>query len=109
MESFVPFGGILSSASDLKSPLTSKCQSTSSKCQSTSRCNLCEEKCEQEVADILKGCSFSVADPSEASLPPWPCKSDLTSTKGLDVAKVCISAFCFSFSNDNPKVTSVNC
>eukprot|EP00268_Persea_americana_P031860 TRINITY_DN3112_c1_g1_i1.p1 TRINITY_DN3112_c1_g1~~TRINITY_DN3112_c1_g1_i1.p1 ORF type:complete len:1137 (+),score=227.46 TRINITY_DN3112_c1_g1_i1:305-3715(+) len=80
MESFVPFGGFFSSASDLKSPLTGKCQSIS-------RCHSCDEKYEQELEEILKGCSVPVPDPSDASLPSWLCKADFISTKGLDAAK----------------------
>lgn len=106
MESFVPFGGFFSSASDLKSPLTGKCQSIS-------RCHSCDEKYEQELEEILKGCSVPVPDPSDASLPSWLCKADFMSTNELDAAKVCISvevisAFCFQLLCDNPKVTSVD-
>lgn len=80
MESFVPFGGCFSSSSNLKSPI-------SSKCQSMSRCHLCDEKYEQDVAAVMKGSSVSFADPKEESSPSWVHMADLVSTKGLDGAK----------------------
>ncbi|OVA10320.1 ATPase [Macleaya cordata] len=82
MESFVPLGGFFSTPSDLKGPL-------SSKNQSISRCNLCNEKYEQEVSSILQGgCTLSVADQYKASLPSWLQTTELSQNKGFDVSKV---------------------
>eukprot|EP00262_Sarcandra_glabra_P022184 TRINITY_DN9714_c0_g2_i1.p1 TRINITY_DN9714_c0_g2~~TRINITY_DN9714_c0_g2_i1.p1 ORF type:complete len:795 (-),score=164.76 TRINITY_DN9714_c0_g2_i1:97-2481(-) len=81
MESFVPFGGFFPMASDLKGPL-------SSTYQPMSRCNLCDEKYEQEVAAILKGYTVSAADQHQAGLPSWLRRAESISTnKELDVAK----------------------
>ncbi|XP_058110219.1 protein SMAX1-LIKE 7-like [Magnolia sinica] len=72
MESFVPFGGFFSTASDLKSPLSSTYPSMFC-------CHLCNEKYEQEVAAVLKGCTVSVEDQSQGSLPSWLRRADLLS------------------------------
>ncbi|KAK2635444.1 hypothetical protein Ddye_030236 [Dipteronia dyeriana] len=79
MESFVPFGGFFSTPSDLKSPLNSLYQGGS-------RCNQCNEKCEQEIAAFSKGGSnASIADQCQSSLPPWLQMAESGTNKGLDL------------------------
>ncbi|KAL2956007.1 hypothetical protein AAZX31_18G061400 [Glycine max] len=81
MGSFVPFGGFFSTPSEFKSPLS--CTNASS----LSRCDSCNEKCEQEVADILKvGPATSASGYSSTSL-PWLQKVNVDSDRRLDVAK----------------------
>ncbi|XP_077214382.1 protein SMAX1-LIKE 7-like [Tasmannia lanceolata] len=80
MESFVPFGGFFSTASDLRSPL-------SNTYQSMVRCHLCNEKYEQEVSAMLKGSTVSASDQRKESLPSWLQRAEIFSVnKGLDVA-----------------------
>ncbi|XP_019054190.1 PREDICTED: protein SMAX1-LIKE 6-like isoform X2 [Nelumbo nucifera] len=81
MESFVPFGGVFCTSSDLKGPLSSICEAISC-------CHLCNEKYEQEVSSILKaGHTVSVADQYQSSLSFWLQSPELTTSKGLDVVK----------------------
>ncbi|XWS28683.1 hypothetical protein CRYUN_Cryun25bG0092300 [Craigia yunnanensis] len=81
MGSFVPFGGFFPATSDLRSPL-------SVRNQSIPRCNLCNEKYEQEVAAILKvGSTVSVADQYSENLPSWLRMAAVDMSKEEDVAK----------------------
>ncbi|GMI81716.1 SMAX1-like 7 [Hibiscus trionum] len=81
MRSFVPFGGLFPTPSDLKSPL-------SSRNQSVPRCNLCNEKYEQEVDAVKKaGSTVSVADKYSENLPSWLRMAAVDTSKGEDVAK----------------------
>ncbi|KAK8513298.1 hypothetical protein V6N12_052495 [Hibiscus sabdariffa] len=81
MRSFVPFGGLFPTPSDLKGPL-------SGRNQSIPRCNLCNEKYEQEVDAIMKtGSTVSVADQYSENLPSWLHMAAVDTSKGEDVAK----------------------
>ncbi|KAJ4971710.1 hypothetical protein NE237_004809 [Protea cynaroides] len=81
MESFVPFGGLFSTPSDLKGPL-------SSTSESVSRCHLCNEKYEQELSAILKGgCAVSVGDQCQSSSPAWLHAAELSLNHKLDITK----------------------
>lgn len=82
MGSFVPFGGFFSSPSECKSPLS--CTN-----QSFTRCHSCDQKYEQEVADILKVGPVTSACGSHTSL-PWLQKASVEIDQGLDVEKVCV-------------------
>ncbi|BAT88344.1 Protein SMAX1-LIKE 7 [Vigna angularis] len=64
MGSFVPFGGFFSTTSELKNPVS--CTNASS----LTRCDTCNEKCEQEVADILNVGPATSASGYSTSL-PW--------------------------------------
>ncbi|GMI90696.1 SMAX1-like 7 [Hibiscus trionum] len=81
MRSFVPFGGLFPTPSDLKSPL-------SGRNQFVPRCNLCNEKYEQEV-DVVKkaGATVSVADQYSENLLSWLRMAAIDTSKGEDVAK----------------------
>ncbi|XWS52982.1 hypothetical protein CRYUN_Cryun11dG0118800 [Craigia yunnanensis] len=80
MGSFVPFGGFFPTPSDLRSPLGGRNQSIP-------RCNLCNEKYEQEVTAISKvGTTVSVADQYSENL-PWLRMAAVDTSKGEDVAK----------------------
>lgn len=79
--SFVPLGGFFSTPSDFTYPF-------SSTNQSFSRCKLCSEKYEQDVAVIQKGGStISVADQYSESLPSWFRMAEHDTGEGVDVAK----------------------
>ncbi|CAJ2652534.1 unnamed protein product [Trifolium pratense] len=80
MGSFVPFGGFFSTPSESKSPVSS----TNS---SFTRCDKCNEKYEQEVADILKVDSATLASSQSTSLPWLKKVVDVDSHGGLDMAK----------------------
>ncbi|GMI92219.1 SMAX1-like 7 [Hibiscus trionum] len=81
MRSFVPFGGLFPTPSDLRSPL-------SGRNQSIPRCNFCNEKCEQEVDAIMKsGSTVSVADQYSENLPSWLRMAAVDTSKGEDLAK----------------------
>lgn len=81
--SFVPFGGFFPASSNFKNPF-------SSTNQFFSRCHSCNEKCELEVASILKvGSTISVADQYSEHLPPWLSTAELDTGKGVDSPKVC--------------------
>ncbi|CAK7325867.1 unnamed protein product [Dovyalis caffra] len=78
MESFVPFGGLFSTPSDVNGPLNSSYQYLS-------RCHLCNEKCEQETLSVSKGGFIgSVADQYQSSLPSWMQMAEIGTNKGLD-------------------------
>ena len=82
MGSFVPLGGFFPTPSEFKNLLSSTNQST--------RCDLCNEKYEQEVSTVLKGGSnTSVADQYSKSLPSWLQMTECDSSKRVDVVKVC--------------------
>ncbi|KAL0723777.1 hypothetical protein Bca4012_038376 [Brassica carinata] len=67
MGSFVPFGGFFSSTSDYRVPLSGGTVN-----QTLPRCHLCNEKCLQEVAAVVKaGSSVSTADQCSEKLPSW--------------------------------------
>ncbi|XP_059429802.1 protein SMAX1-LIKE 6 [Corylus avellana] len=79
--SFVPLGGFFSTPSDFKYPF-------SSTRQPFSRCKLCTEKYEQDVAVIQKGGStISVADQHSESIPSWLRMAELDTGEGVNVAK----------------------
>ncbi|XP_061374755.1 protein SMAX1-LIKE 6-like [Gastrolobium bilobum] len=80
MGSFVPFGGFFSTPSELKNPVS--CTTNAS----LTRCDTCNEKYEQEVADIQKVGPATLASSYSASL-PWLQKVNVDTDKGLDVAK----------------------
>lgn len=82
MGSFVPFGGFFSTPSEIKTPVS--CTNAS-----FTRCDKCNEKYEQEVADVLKSDPATLASSCSTSL-PWLQKVVHVDTHGgLDVAKVC--------------------
>lgn len=81
MGSFVPFGGFFSSPSEFKNPLS--CTN-----QSFTRCQTCNQKYEQEVADILKVAPTNLASDHSTSLPRSQ-KAIVDVEQGTDVAKVC--------------------
>lgn len=63
----------------------------SSSCQYTSRCQMCNQKCEQELLAISNGgFMVSVADQYQSSLPSWLQMAELGTNKGLDM-KVCVA------------------
>ncbi|KAL3523984.1 hypothetical protein ACH5RR_016818 [Cinchona calisaya] len=81
MESFVPFGGFFSSPSEMKSSL-------SSLDQSISRCQLCNEKCNEEVSVLSSGGLItSAANLHPSSLPSWLQMTDFTTHSDLDNVK----------------------
>ncbi|CAK9173551.1 unnamed protein product [Ilex paraguariensis] len=80
MESFVPFGGLFSNPSDIKSPL-----SISYPCVSR---HLCNEKCEQEITALSKGGFISsISDQCQSSLPSWLQTAELSTSRGSDILK----------------------
>ncbi|XP_060203213.1 protein SMAX1-LIKE 6-like isoform X1 [Lycium barbarum] len=76
MGSFVPFGGFFSAASEFEN-------SWINKNESTARCNLCNEKYEQEVSIVLRGATGSVTDQHAAYLSSWLQKADCGPSRGL--------------------------
>lgn len=96
MGSFVPFGGFFSTPSEFKNPVS--CTNASSSSLLT-RCDTCNESCEQEVADILKvgPAATSTSVYSSTSLPRLQ-KVNVDSDRGLDVAKVCVMIHLILFS-----------
>jgi hypothetical protein len=82
MGSFVPFGGFFSTPPESKSPI-------SSTNASFTRCDKCNEKYEQEVADALKVDPATPASNYSTSLPWFKKVVDVDTHGGLDVAKVC--------------------
>lgn len=82
MGSFVPFGGFFSTPSESKSH-------ESSTNASFTRCDKCNEKYEQEVADVLKVDPATLASSCSTSLPWFKKVVDVDTHGGLDVAKVC--------------------
>lgn len=84
MESFVPFGGFFPTPSDFKNPLGGLCQNVS-------RCQQCNEKCEQEIIASSKGgFTASITDQCQSVLPSWLQMAEPDSNKGLDL-KVCMA------------------
>ncbi|KAE9594170.1 hypothetical protein Lal_00017012 [Lupinus albus] len=81
MGSFVPFGGFFSTPSEFKSPIS--CTTNAS----LTRCDTCNEKYEQEVADFLKLDPATSAKCSHSTTLPWLQKVNVDSDRGLDVAK----------------------
>ncbi|CAL5189654.1 unnamed protein product [Lathyrus oleraceus] len=80
MGSFVPFGGFFSTPSESKSH-------ESSTNASFTRCDKCNEKYEQEVADVLKVDPATLASSCSTSLPWFKKVVDVDTHGGLDVAK----------------------
>ncbi|CAK7331192.1 unnamed protein product [Dovyalis caffra] len=79
--SFVPFGGFFSTPSDFRIP-------SNSTNQSITRCHLCNAKCEQDVAAILKmGSTISFADQCSENLPSLLQMTELDMRKALDADK----------------------
>ncbi|KAJ4868002.1 Double Clp-N motif-containing P-loop nucleoside triphosphate hydrolases superfamily protein [Raphanus sativus] len=80
MGSFVPFGGFFSSTSDYRVPLSGGGPVNH---QTLPRCHLCNEKCLQEVAAVVKaGSSVSVADQCSEKLPSWLRAAETELDKG---------------------------
>ncbi len=79
MGSFVPFGGFFSTPSEFKNPIS--CTNAS-----IPRCDTCNEKYQQEAADILKVGPATSACGYSTSL-PWLQKVNVDTDRGLDVAK----------------------
>ncbi|KAI8016323.1 Protein SMAX1-LIKE 7 [Camellia lanceoleosa] len=78
MGSFVPLGGFFSTPSEFKNLVSSTNQPT--------RCDLCNEKYEQEASVILKGGSTtSIADQYSASLSSWLQMTECDANKRVDV------------------------
>lgn len=81
MESFVPLGGFFSMPPETKSPL-------SNACQYVTRCHLCNEKCEQEVAAVSSGgVHASVVEKHQSSSPSWLQTAEAGSQSGLSSIK----------------------
>lgn len=76
MGSFVPFGGFFSAASEFENLWISKNESTA-------RCNLCNEKYEQEFSTVLKGATGSVTDQHATHLSSWLLKAECGPSRGL--------------------------
>ncbi|KAJ8532445.1 hypothetical protein K7X08_012368 [Anisodus acutangulus] len=76
MGSFVPFGGFFSTASEFEN-------SWINKNESTARCNLCNEKYEQEVSTLLRGATGSVTDQHAKHLSSWLQKAECGPSRGL--------------------------
>lgn len=82
MGSFVPFGGFFSTPSESKNL-------ASSSNESFTRCNKCNEKYEQEVANVLTVDPATLSSSCSTSLPWFKKDVDVDTHGGLDVAKVC--------------------
>lgn len=80
MGSFVPFGGFFSTPPEYKSSVSCTNQSSAS-------CRACNEKCEQEVADVLKVAPTTKAPNHSISL-PWLQQVNVDKDKRLDIARV---------------------
>ncbi|CAN4128350.1 unnamed protein product [Withania somnifera] len=76
MGSFVPFGGFFSAASEFEN-------SWMNKNESTVRCNLCNEKYEQEVSTLLREATGSVADQHATHLSSLLQKAECGPSRGL--------------------------
>ena len=82
MESFVPFGGLFSSPSEMNVSLRSLDHGASC-------CHLCNEKCDEEVNVLSNGgVTTSVAEHCPSNKPSWLRMTDFTTHSGLDVVKV---------------------
>ncbi|XP_052202260.1 protein SMAX1-LIKE 6 isoform X2 [Diospyros lotus] len=80
MGSFVPLGGFFSTPTEYKNILSSTSQCT--------RCDVCNEKYEQEVSAILMGGSTtSVAGQYSAGLSSWLLTNECGTSKRKDVVK----------------------
>lgn len=81
MESFVPFGGLFSSPSEMNVSLRSLDHGASC-------CHLCNEKCDEEVNVLSNGgVTTSVAEHCPSNKPSWLRMTDFTTHSGLDVVK----------------------
>lgn len=81
MESFVPFGGLFSSPSEMNISLNSLDHVASC-------CHLCNEKCDEEVNALSNGgVTTSVAEQSPSNKPSWLQMTDFTTRSGLDIVK----------------------
>ncbi|XP_058763815.1 protein SMAX1-LIKE 7-like [Vicia villosa] len=80
MGSFVPFGGFFSTPSESKNL-------ASSSNASFTRCDKCNEKYEQEVANVLKVDPTTLSSSCSTSLPWFKKDVDVDTHGGLDVAK----------------------
>ncbi|KAF3666514.1 putative mitoferrin-like [Capsicum annuum] len=69
MGSFVPFGGFFSAAPEFEN-------SWINRNESIARCNLCNEKYEQEVSTVLRGASGLVTDQHEPHISSWLQKAE---------------------------------
>ncbi|XP_051143171.1 protein SMAX1-LIKE 6-like [Andrographis paniculata] len=77
MGSFVPLGGFFSMPSETQSSVSNNAW------QYTTRCHLCNEKCEQEIAAVSNG--GSCGEQCKSSLPSWLQNAELNaSVKGKD-------------------------
>ncbi|ONK61851.1 uncharacterized protein A4U43_C08F34240 [Asparagus officinalis] len=82
MESFVPFGGFFPSTYESNIPVMKPYSSVP-------RCQLCNDKYEEELAIILKGSAPSCIDQNQAKLPLWLQNVDMVRMNNqLDVSKV---------------------
>ncbi|MQL97274.1 hypothetical protein Taro_029971 [Colocasia esculenta] len=82
MESFVPLGGFFPVSTDAVPPV-------SRQCQSSGPCQLCSDKYEQELADLLK--ELSAPAGVEFQLNPYPFQQQtelITINSGVDVEKL---------------------
>ncbi|XP_008805362.1 protein DWARF 53-LIKE-like [Phoenix dactylifera] len=81
MDSFVPFGGFFPTIYESKGLL-------SCHYPSALRCQHCNDKCEQDVAAILKGHSASAEDQQLMDVPSWMQRANVFSMNdGLDASK----------------------
>lgn len=81
MESFIPFGGLFSTSSDFKGPI-------SSPYQGFPRCHQDKGKCEREVADFSNGgFTASMADQYQSCLPMWLQMAEFGTNSKIDLAK----------------------
>lgn len=86
MESFIPFGGLFSTSSDFKGPI-------SSPYQGFPRCHQDKGKCEREVADFSNGgFTASMADQYQSCLPMWLQMAEFGTNSKIDLAKVFLLA-----------------
>lgn len=84
MGSFVPFGGFFTTSSESEN-------SWINKNEYTARCNLCNEKYEQEVSSVLRGATGSVTDQHATHLSSWLQKAECGPSRGLVGVEVCHS------------------
>lgn len=76
MGSFVPFGGFFTTSSESEN-------SWINKNEYTARCNLCNEKYEQEVSTVLRGATGPVTDQHATHLSSWLQKAECGPSRGL--------------------------
>lgn len=84
MGSFVPFAGFFPTPSEFENLQNNRSQSPP-------RCNLCNEKYEQEVSTLLKGLTTSVADQHPANVSPWLQMAESGPSNRLVGIEVCHS------------------